>query len=499
MGAQKNRSNWLPYYIAAGKKTYCSKARCGLKKAWEDHPGPFATKAAAEAHAKACEGESSKLLTAEAEWHLNNPDPDQDDLSPAQAARLTLQQTWDRYKRLVRIELRSLENTATQMDKRILPKFGAKRPDDISWQAIDNWITSLVRDPVITDGMINATLKGFAAVMTYAIKHKIRLDPVNPCADHDGLVAPVRAKKDNEFNLPNECWALLDNAWPTEGLQLWAYTLNQTGARVSEVAALRVESHEFGGSNNVHLERRLTWPKANEEQGHAGGPVQYRNTKNKKVRTFSVEANYIKAVEAWVTKHNLQPGDLLYPAALVLPKRPQNAPRVDIAQELTPEFIATLGFTEPAPNGKRYAHGTRDGKRVAKCDCGWCALGSSRYDVERRAKKGAARKAKRPTPVATVGREDFVSYDSYHWAWTKAVKKSGIGRLLTWHPTPHCLRHTYATALASAGVPVTEIQRRLGHQGIATTLGYIHAAPEADALAGKALGDRFKLSQCWAA
>ena len=40
--------------------------------------------------------------------------------------------------------------------------------------------------------------------------------------------------------------------------------------------------------------------------------------------------------------------------------------------------------------------------------------------------------------------------------------------------TPHRLRHTYATLLSEAGVPIQDIQRALGHKDIRTTLGYLN-------------------------
>lgn len=42
-------------------------------------------------------------------------------------------------------------------------------------------------------------------------------------------------------------------------------------------------------------------------------------------------------------------------------------------------------------------------------------------------------------------------------------------------PLPwHCLRHTYGTRLAEAGVPLPIIQKLMGHRSIATTLRYCH-------------------------
>jgi len=43
--------------------------------------------------------------------------------------------------------------------------------------------------------------------------------------------------------------------------------------------------------------------------------------------------------------------------------------------------------------------------------------------------------------------------------------------------TVHSLRHTFGTRLAQAGVPVTEIQRLLGHSSLTTTEIYMHVAP----------------------
>ena len=40
---------------------------------------------------------------------------------------------------------------------------------------------------------------------------------------------------------------------------------------------------------------------------------------------------------------------------------------------------------------------------------------------------------------------------------------------LTTRPRPHDLRHTNATWLIQAGVPLTVIQRHLGHESIQTT------------------------------
>jgi site-specific recombinase XerD len=65
-------------------------------------------------------------------------------------------------------------------------------------------------------------------------------------------------------------------------------------------------------------------------------------------------------------------------------------------------------------------------------------------------------------------------------AMRKAVVLTGIQKK---HVSVHTLRHCYATHLLEAGVPLSTIQRYLGHANIQTTLVYVHltAAGQKDA------------------
>ncbi len=53
--------------------------------------------------------------------------------------------------------------------------------------------------------------------------------------------------------------------------------------------------------------------------------------------------------------------------------------------------------------------------------------------------------------------------------WDELVTNLGLPNL-----TRHGLRHTGATWLADAGVPLHVLQRILGHASIETTKGYLH-------------------------
>lgn len=56
------------------------------------------------------------------------------------------------------------------------------------------------------------------------------------------------------------------------------------------------------------------------------------------------------------------------------------------------------------------------------------------------------------------------------------LKRAGITKSRV---TIHTLRHSYATHLLEAGVPLTVLQRLLGHENIETTLRYVHLSHDA--------------------
>lgn len=61
---------------------------------------------------------------------------------------------------------------------------------------------------------------------------------------------------------------------------------------------------------------------------------------------------------------------------------------------------------------------------------------------------------------------------SFHKEWRKALLLAGISDFRF-----HDLRHTYASRLAMAGRPLTEIMRLMGHQSYELTLRYAHLSP----------------------
>jgi len=59
------------------------------------------------------------------------------------------------------------------------------------------------------------------------------------------------------------------------------------------------------------------------------------------------------------------------------------------------------------------------------------------------------------------------SYDAARAAWRRACRRAGLGPLHI-----HQLRHTFASRLVAAEVPIVTVQKLLGHQSLDTTMRY---------------------------
>jgi integrase len=86
----------------------------------------------------------------------------------------------------------------------------------------------------------------------------------------------------------------------------------------------------------------------------------------------------------------------------------------------------------------------------------------------------------RVTAGASGGRANGLGDSQWHYSnfkrryWDKAVKAANLNR----QPTPHWLRHTAVVWLHNAGATMPELQRRIGHASIGTTMGVYGRAIE---------------------
>ncbi|QFP96651.1 integrase [Gordonia phage Denise] len=83
--------------------------------------------------------------------------------------------------------------------------------------------------------------------------------------------------------------------------------------------------------------------------------------------------------------------------------------------------------------------------------------------------------------------DDRVTYSRfYDGGWKPAMQKTA------WHASPHDLRHTCASWMIAAGVPLPVIQAHLGHESITVTIGvYGHLDRSSHESAAAAIGQMF--------
>lgn len=68
--------------------------------------------------------------------------------------------------------------------------------------------------------------------------------------------------------------------------------------------------------------------------------------------------------------------------------------------------------------------------------------------------------------------EKSIPENTIQGALRRTVKKLGFSK----HVHPHTFRHSYATHLLEAGVPITHVQENLGHKSLVTTMIYLHVS-----------------------
>jgi len=88
----------------------------------------------------------------------------------------------------------------------------------------------------------------------------------------------------------------------------------------------------------------------------------------------------------------------------------------------------------------------------------------TRLSTEIRERAGVSRDA-----FLLSNKEVPISYDVVYSMFSRMAKRAGIQNV-----TPHSARHTFATRLAKAGVPIPEISALMGHKKLDTTMRYVH-------------------------
>lgn len=78
--------------------------------------------------------------------------------------------------------------------------------------------------------------------------------------------------------------------------------------------------------------------------------------------------------------------------------------------------------------------------------------------------------------IARAGPFTHVSQSAFNHAWSAA--RAALGLASDDEFVPHALRHTYATRLVVAGVPLSVVAKLLGHRTVRTTMRYSHVSDQ---------------------
>lgn len=154
--------------------------------------------------------------------------------------------------------------------------------------------------------------------------------------------------------------------------------------------------------------------------------------------------------------------------------RPAKPVPTGYADHLTPMILLVLNT------------GIRPGRELL--ELAWTAIdfhASTMTVSAATSKTGSARTIKLNTEAQTVLKEwrkktkatgglifpsaDGKPRDNFKKSWAGVAASAGLKDC-----PPYCLRHTFATRLVMANVPLPVIQRLMGHQQITTTMRYIH-------------------------
>jgi integrase len=376
-------------------------------------------------------------------------------------------QTFRRYVEVEWFPNHQLEATTRQtytylVDRYILPELGPMRMVDILPFHVRSWVVKLQQE-----GTNPPTIQR-CKVIVDAIFTTALNDQVTFLHAGKGVKTPPVATKPRRIITPEQFDSIY-LALPDDDMRLLVETDIESGLRWGELTELRPKDFDFG-SGVLTISRTVVElnPKFHPE-GRRFLVKDY--PKDKEWRQFRVADHLLDKIKDHIATRGLRPDDLLFQF------RQLDGPRRRIPDVLPDP--ATLGRTEPNPNGRTYFHGSTSAYTAGKCRCRYCKDAIAFYRAQRRA--GGKDHPRKPRTVDTdghIGRDWFRRN-----VWTKTLSDTNLGI----HVTPHGLRHAHASWLLAGGADLQVVKERLGHGSISTTGKYLHTLPGTEDAAVNAL------------
>jgi hypothetical protein len=101
-------------------------------------------------------------------------------------------------------------------------------------------------------------------------------------------------------------------------------------------------------------------------------------TKNGEHRRFKIDHSVAVMVQEHIADNGIKPGQIIFPVRLF------TTTMVSRRQRMSPQEMASLGWTDPLPNGRQYPHGTLGAYATAKCRCEGCRQWAADYGRDRK-------------------------------------------------------------------------------------------------------------------
>lgn len=348
------------------------------------------------------------------------------------------------------------------LDRHILPTFGAMKMSTILPLHVRQWVTAMV-----AAGVSSATIRHnkivLSAVFTTALNDFVIA--LHPCR---GVKSPTVPVKEYRILTPEE-FDRLHAALGSPAAQLLVETAVESGLRWGELIELRLRDvHQPSGIVTVTRSVAEVQPQFG-TNGERFIVKPY--PKGRRSRRFRLHPRLVAALMAYAEARGKELDDLLFTYDDIA-SRPTGPP-------LALASAGDLGLTEPIAGRGRYRHGTLSAYTAGRCRCVHCRAGFAEYRARRRAAGHDE-----PRGVRTRQTDGHLPRDWFRrQLWLPACLAAGIDPPIRLHD----LRHSHASWLLAGGADLQVVKERLGHRSIATTEKYLHTLPDADESALAAL------------
>lgn len=382
------------------------------------------------------------------------------EVTPAQRRAMTFDEFWPIFQRHHRVEPNTMQTYFGVWINHVRPFLKADRVATFdSARAVQffTWLAETER----TVTTRRACRKVLSAMLGLSILLGCRTD--NPVR---GLNVGKQAAHKN-IKVINETvfWELCSKLQlPTQ--RLFAEYIISTGVRFCE--AISFQEGDLDYDTSMLNVCRSTVEVAKQFHPTGGRFVTRPYTKNGEHRRFKVGRPLVEKIRAHVQQHGMKPGDLIFPVRLFMP----DTAWVNLPRCTTEEMEAAAKTTFISPlTGARVTHAKVSTYRKHGCRCAPCVQAyrdyRSAYRVQAMARKGKVTRQR----IRRDG-NDCLAPSEWSTIWIPARKAVGVD------VTPYQLRHSHASLLLAHGVPLPDVQARLGHNDLTSTTHYVWALAE---------------------